>query len=215
MGSTLTLNVCLLASKGLSKETIVKDFLNRLLKDEYKIIIGVDAPTTKVEKKVKLQFWIFTTTLDWEEFISKRISGSNGIVIIYDITNSETLDWALERVQFIRSNLDHVPPVLLIGNKLELEENREINKEQIKDFIEINEISASMEISLKTGENIENTFMKLTEMMLKSTESDYKIEVNRTPAPTGYKHLGVLIAIIIWTISVVTSLITYFVFLVF
>ena len=215
MSSTLTLNVCLLASKGVSKETIVKDFLNRLLKDEYKIIVGVNAPTMNVEKKVKFQFWIFTTTLDWEEFISNRISGSNGIVIIYDITNSETLDWALERIQSIRSNLDHVPPVLLIGNKLELEENREINKEQIKDFIEINEISASMEISLKTGENIENTFMKLTEMMLRSTESDYKIEVNRVPAPKGYKHLGVLIAIIMLTISVVTSLIAYFVFLVF
>jgi len=215
MSSTLVLNVCLLASKGISKETIVKDFLNRLLKDEYKIIIGVDAPTTSVEKKVKLQFWIFTSTLDWEEYIVKQISGSNGIVTMYDITDSETLDWVSERIQSIRSNLDDVPPVLLIGNKLELEENREVTKEQIKDFVEINEISSSMEISLKTGENVENTFMKLTEMMLRNTESDYQIKVNRIPAPKGYKHLGILIAILIWTISVITSLIVYFVFLVF
>ena len=215
MSSTLILNVCMLASKGVSKETIVKDFLNRLLKDEYKIIIGVDAPTTSVEKKVKLQFWIFTSALDWEEFISKQISGSNGIVIMYDITDSETLNWVSERIQSIRSKLDDVPPILLIGNKVELEENREITEEQIMNFIEINEISSSMEISLKTGQNIENTFMKLTEMMLRNTESDYQIKVNRIPAPKGYKHLAILIAIAIWTISVVTSLIVYLVFLVF
>jgi GTPase SAR1 family protein len=214
MSSTLTLDVCLLASKGISKETIIKDFLNRLLIDEYKIIIGVNAPTTKVEKKVKLQFWIFTSTLDWEEYILKQISGSNGIVIIYDLTDPETLIWASERIQSIKSKLDNVPPILLIGNNVELEDNREISEEQIKDFIEINEISSSMDISLKTGQNIENSFMNLTEMMLRSTESDYQIKVKRIPAPKGYKHLGILIAILIWGISVITSLIVYFIFLV-
>jgi len=215
MSSTLTLNVCLLASKGVSKEIIERDFLNQILTEEYKIIVGVDTPTATAEKKVKLQFWIFDTTLDWEEFISRHIHDSNGIVILYDITDSETLDWAFEKIQSIRSNLDHVPPILLIGNKLELEENREIKEEQLNDFIEVNEISSSMEISLETGENIENTFIKLTEMMLKSNESDYKIKVNRTPPLGGYKYLGALIAVLIYVISVITSLIVYLIFLVF
>ncbi len=215
MSSALTLNVCLLASEGISKETIVRDFLNRLLIDEYKIVIGVDAPTIKVEKKVKLPFWIFTSALDWEEFISKKIREANGIVIIYDLTDSETLTWASERIQSLKSNLDTVPPILLIGNNVELEDNREISEEQIKDFIEINGISSSMEMSLKTGENIENTFMKLTKMMLRQTESDYQIEVNRIPREKGFKHLGILIAVLIYVISVVTSLIVYLIFLVF
>ena len=215
MSSALTLNVCLLASEGISKETIVRDFLNRLLIDEYKIVIGVDAPTIKVEKKVKLPFWIFTSALDWEEFISKKIREANGIVIIYDLTDSETLTWASERIQSLKSNLDTVPPILLIGNNVELEDNREISEEQIKDFIEINGISSSMEISLKTGENIENTFMKLTKMMLRQTESDYQIEVTRIPREKGFKYLGILIAVLIYVISLITSLIAYLIFLVF
>ena len=214
MSSTLDLNVCLLASKEISKETIVQDFLNRLLKDEYKIIVGVDAPTTSVEKKVKLQFWIFTPKINWEEFILKQISGSRGIVIVYDMTDPETLIWASERIQDIRNNLENVPPILLIGNKLELKEDQEISEEQIKDFIEINEISSSLEISLKTGENIEDAFMKLTEMMVKSTESDYQIKVNRTPPEKGPKHLAIIVAGLIYVISVVTSLIAYLIFLV-
>jgi len=214
MSSTLDLNVCLLASKEISKETIVQDFLNRLLKDEYKIIVGVDAPTTSVEKKVKLQFWIFTPKINWEEFILKQISGSRGIVIVYDMTDPETLIWASERIQDIRNNLENVPPILLIGNKLELKEDQEISEEKIKDFIEINEISSSLEISLKTGENIEDAFMKLTEMMVKSTESDYQIKVKRTPPEKGPKHLAIIVAGLIYVISVVTSLIAYLIFLV-
>jgi len=220
MSSSLILNVCMLSSRGVSKETLVRDFLNQLLKEEYKIIIGVDAPTETKEKKLKLQFWIFPykslkDTLKWEEFLSNQIKGSNGIVIMYDITDAETLDWVSDRIQAIKNNLDYVPPVMLIGNKLEVEGNREISIEHVTEFKEANDISSSMEISLKTGENIENTFMKLTEMMLKNTESDYQVKINRIPPPKGYKHLGILIAIIICTISVITSLIAYFIFLVF
>ena len=220
MSSSLIFNVCMLSSRGVSKETLVRDFLNQLLKDEYKIILGVDAPTESKETKLKLQFWVFPyeslkDTLKWEEFLSNKIKGSNGIVIMYDITDVETLDWVSDRIQAIKNNLDYVPPVLLIGNKLELEENREISEEQIKDFIEINEISSSLEISLKTGENIEDAFMKLTEMMVKSTESDYQIKVNRTPPERGPKHLAIIVAGLIYVISVVTSLIVYLVFLVY
>ncbi|MHA2037141.1 MAG: hypothetical protein ACW972_07555 [Promethearchaeota archaeon] len=215
MNSTLTLNVCLLASKGISREIIVSNFLNRLLKDKYKVIVGVDAPTSTIEKKVILQFWIYNTTSDWEEFISKQISESNGIVIIYDITDPETLNWATDRIQSIRSNLDYVPPILLIGDKIELKKNRVISNEKIKEFAEINEISSTTEISLKTGQNIEKTFMELTEMILKNTDYDYKIDVNRITPFRGYKYLGILIAVLIYVISVITSLIAYLVFLVF
>lgn len=219
MSSSLVLNVCMLSSRGVSKETLVRDFLNQLLKEEYKVILGVDAPTETNEKKLKLQFWILPykslkDTLKWEEFLSNKIKGSNGLVIMYDITDAETLDWVSDRVQAIKNNLDYVPPVMLIGNKLEVEGNREISIEQLNEFKETNDISSSMEISLKTGENIEDTFMKLTEMMLKSTETEYQIKVKRTPPEKGPKHLAIIVAGLIFVISVVTSLIAYLIFLV-
>jgi GTPase Era involved in 16S rRNA processing len=120
-----------------------------------------------------------------------------------------------DRIQTIKNNLDYVPPVMLIGNKLEVEENREVFIEQVTEFKKANDISSSMEVSLKTGENIEKTFMELTEMMLRNNEADYEIEIKRIPSSKGYKHLGILIAVLIYTISLITSLITYFVFLVF
>ncbi|MFW9822534.1 MAG: hypothetical protein ACFFE4_06350 [Candidatus Thorarchaeota archaeon] len=215
MSSALTLDVCLIAYQGISKEFIVKNYLNLLLKDEYKVTIKVDAPTATVEKRVKLQFWIFTKEFDWQSFVSKQIVKSKAILIIYDITNSETLKWAYEKIQSIKNILDYIPPILLLGNNIEVEKNREISKEQIKDFITANEIDSTMDISLKTGKNIEKTFMELTEIMLKSNSYDYMIDVKRITPFKGYKHLGILIAVIIYITSVIASLIAYIVFLVF
>jgi len=67
----------------------------------------------------------------------------------------------------IKNNLDYDPPILLVGNKLDLEENREVSKEQVEKFKEKHDISSSMEISLKTGENVEEMFMDITRIILK------------------------------------------------
>jgi GTPase SAR1 family protein len=56
-------------------------------------------------------------------------------------------------------------PILLVGNKLDLEENREVSKERVEKVKEDNNISESMEISLETGENVELMFKKLAEMI--------------------------------------------------
>jgi GTPase SAR1 family protein len=57
---------------------------------------------------------------------------------------------------------------LLVGNKLDLEEYREISKEQLEKFKEENYISESIEFSLETRENVENMFRKFIEMLLEN-----------------------------------------------
>jgi len=57
-------------------------------------------------------------------------------------------------------------PILLVGNKLDLEMKREVSKEQIENFKLTNKISESIQISLETGENVEEMFLRLTKMLL-------------------------------------------------
>ncbi len=65
---------------------------------------------------------------------------------------------------------------MLVGNKLDLEENREISKERIKKFKENSKISSSMEISLQTGKNVEEMFMHIGRMILNSLK--FSINLN-------------------------------------
>jgi len=91
--------------------------------------------------------------------------GTSGAILIYDITNSESLEGLPEFIQIIRKKLGNIP-IILIGNKLDLKQSREVSiKEGIK-FKEKYNLSSYLEISSKRGMNINNSFKVLTEKMI-------------------------------------------------
>ena len=214
MSNPLIYNVCILASEGVSKEAIVGKFVNLILKGDYKITFRVEEKS-RVEEKLKLQFWIFPydhlkDLLNVEEFAYLQIRESNGIILMYDISNSESLNWASQRIQMIRNSIDRVPPILLIGNELEFEKDREVSK-QVSQLKEDDDISSYMEISLETGRNVEKSFLELTKMMLRKTNPEVGIGVKKIAFVRGNKYLTFLVVLLIYGVSVITSLILYFV----
>jgi len=127
--------------------------------------IGVDFFARGVEinrnQKIILDFWIHNEDKKFEFLLNFQTMGAKGIILMYDITNEESLNKLSEWIPLIRDS----PPILLVGNKLDLGSNREVSKELVDIFKEKNNISDSMEISLQTGENVEKMFKKLTEMI--------------------------------------------------
>ena len=215
MSHPITHNICILASEGISKESLENNFVNRISKEDYKVTLGVDLPVKTLKQKIDLQFLIYHYDLlkkvqNWEEFVSENISGSKGIVIMFDEANAETLSWVSRRIQIIKENLDYVPPILLVGNKADLEENQDISEEQIAQFKKNNELSSSMEISLKTGENVEKAFIKLTEMMIGKTKTDYRVEMKRLTFLKENKRLAILLFISIFAITLLLSWFMYY-----
>ena len=164
--------VCLLASKNVGKETLANIFT----KVSDRLAIGVEWFVKSVvingNKQIKIQLWVNTNReyknkdgfkLLWNTYLQ----GTNSIIIMYDITNAETVNILTEWCEVIRKNTKEVIPILLVGNKLDLEEIREVSKELVEKLKEENNISESIEISLQTGENVEKMFLKLTEMAIK------------------------------------------------
>lgn len=130
--------------------------------------------------------------------------------MFYDLTNAETLNLVAKKIQAIQESLSYVPPILLVGNELDLEENREISEEQLQKFKETNNISSSIELSLKTGENVENAFLTLTEMVLRTDKPDYRLDAKRinirkimSDKQSKYAFLTLLIMIVATVVVIV------------
>ena len=85
---------------------------------------------------------------------------------MYDITNLKSLQFLSERYEIIKELGYTNLPILLVGNKLDAEEDREIFPEQVKQFKKNHNLSSSIEISLKSGENVEKMFFDITKMIL-------------------------------------------------
>jgi small GTP-binding protein len=171
MDETLFKKMCLIASKEVGKKTFVRNYVNSFYGDTM-MTIGAAFGIKVVEMygiKINLNFWVNSDKENRFKYLYRRyIDDSNGVILMYDITNAETLNKLSEWYLLIKENLDHDPPILLVGNKLDLEEHREVSKEQVEKFKEKHKLTSSMEISLKTGENVEEMFVNIIKMILAS-----------------------------------------------
>ncbi len=174
-----TFKICIFAGKNIGKKSLSKRFTKPIF-DDYEFDessrgLHFFLKTMKIDDKIaKLQYWLLLGDTEiFKRFHPDRnvnqqyIKGSNGIIKMYDITNKESLNHLSEWSQLIKNKLDYKPPILLVGNKLDLEKNREVSKEEVEKLKKQFGISSSMEISLKTGENVFNMSKKIAEMMYK------------------------------------------------
>ncbi|NVM44103.1 MAG: GTP-binding protein [Candidatus Lokiarchaeota archaeon] len=170
-----TFTVLLLGDPSSGKEEFVHRYISPFFLDESKLTIGVDFYTKTQEcigKKVKLQFWVFGGEERFRFLLHQYCKGKNGAIIMYDITNRQSLDHLPDWTQIIREQSGEIP-IILIGNKLDLEKSREVSKEEGIAIAKKYNLSAYTELSSKTGQNVEKTFTVLTEILIESYSKTY------------------------------------------
>ena len=93
--------------------------------------------------------------------------GANAAVIVFDITEKESLATAKDWVAELQRSLQDDIIITIVGNKIDLEEEREISKDEGIEFA--NSIKASyFEVSAKTGDGINEVFLALTKSLLET-----------------------------------------------
>jgi GTPase SAR1 family protein len=93
------------------------------------------------------------------------------VFLTYDITREDTfqnvLDWLKEVKQHASSDI----LIYLIGNRCDLEEDREVTRERAVEFCKEYHIDKFFETSAKTGDNVEEVFsLSAKELYLQSQE---------------------------------------------
>ena len=114
---------------------------------------------------------------------------ANSIILVYDITNQYSFDECKNYFSLkIKQNCKKNVKVILLGNKRDLENEREVSYEEIKKFADLNNYNF-MEISCLKNENIFDLFEELIvssvernkNVSIKRKESEIKIEKNNNP----------------------------------
>ncbi|MFW9968853.1 MAG: Rab family GTPase [Candidatus Odinarchaeota archaeon] len=171
---TYTFKICLFADRNVGKDTFFKTLSKssnyKDTIDYYRNTTGVNFAVKEVEiHDLKLQFWIFSDMqiygIRFANLRDMYVKGACGVILMYDITNVKTLNRLSEWCKMVKKYSVDIP-ILLVGNKLDLEDNREVSKEQAEKFKEDNDISSWMEISLKTGHNVEKMFLNVASLTL-------------------------------------------------
>jgi len=163
------LKVLFFCDSGVGKQIFIKKYCSGSFGENYKSTIGVDFFTTKIKLRqgdtASLTFWDIAEQSYFNRIMTLYYKDANAGIIMYDITDGNSLNKILEWIQKIREYSGDIP-MLLVGNKSDLQELREVSKEKVEKLKESYDLSSSIEISLKTGENVEQMFMKLAELIL-------------------------------------------------
>ena len=151
-------------------------------------IINVD------RKQIKLQIW---DTAEREMFRpSLRRSyyrGSHGILIIYDVTNKESFNHIKEWLYEIENNANDDICKIIVGNKIDLKDERVVSSEDAAKFCE--EVGIKyIETSAKDSSNIEKLFHDLAIMIYQQNDKNKPkngLETSNTSSTkNGYTALG-------------------------
>ena len=128
---------------------------------EHQVTIGVEFGSFVIKldgKIVKLQIW---DTAGQESFRSiTRIfyRGANCVFLCYDITRQETFNNVQDWLKEIKQHATQDVVVYLIGNRVDQEDLREVQKQAAIDYCKANKIDKFFETSALTGFNVEDVF---------------------------------------------------------
>ena len=128
-------------------------------------------------EKVTIQF---IDTAGQERFFSiakNMIKNADGIILIYDITKKQTFESISNWMENIRENKGENFPIILIGNKSDLEDEREISKEEGE--AKANQLKLHFfETSNKDGINIEKSVIQLINKIFEQKNADIHLKKN-------------------------------------
>lgn len=91
---------------------------------------------------------------------------------MYDISRASTFKSLDRWLEDLRSHVDPEVPIIVVGNKSDLREQREVTADQAKVWCEQNCIDLHLETSALDNSNVENAFFMLINAMVKQIETD-------------------------------------------
>ena len=169
----ISLKILLVGDSEVGKTSLLLKYIDHVFPEEHIATIGVEYKVKFIVKddyNIKLQIW---DTAGQERFhsITKSIyRNTNGVLFVYDITKKNTFknikNWIKDT-----ENVDKEIKGVIIGNKIDLDENREIEEDDLKELSNKKNMPA-LECSAKNNINVNEAFNRLIDELLKDkTES--------------------------------------------
>ncbi len=162
-----TFKIMMLGDASVGKTSLTMRYISGYFMEDLKLTIGVDfysKTTSFKDKKVKLQIWDFGGEERFRFLLSQYSKGANGAFFLYDITNQTSLDHLPDWTQVIREHAGEIP-IMLIGSKVDLHDFRAVSRDDGILAAKKYNLASFVELSSKTGENVEKAFNVMTEIL--------------------------------------------------
>ena len=173
----ISLKILILGDSSVGKTTLLLKYVDGYFPTVYVATIGVEYKIKRININgidISLQIW---DTAGQERFrgITKNfMKGADGIIYVYDITKKSSFE-SLKNWIFQSEEATEGFKKIIIGNKIDLEKERQITKESLNKFCQSRNIKG-MEVSAKNDVNVNECFETLAKLIIEGKSKEQLIE---------------------------------------
>lgn len=155
---------------AVGKTSMVHRFVEDSFETDYKATIGTsimkkECDFETLNSSVRFVIWDLAGQQQFARVRQSYLANARAGILVYDVTRKKTYEKVKDWFDEIKKNTKEIS-MILVGNKIDLVEEREVSTEEGRELAE--ELSLSyIETSAKTGENIEDAFRMLALQLIK------------------------------------------------
>ena len=182
-------NIMTLGNVAVGKTSFIIRYTENTFKSTYLTTLGIDYKskiiTLKNQKKCKIVFFDTAGQEKYKSLAINVIKKADGIILMYDVTNKTSFEsisiWMKNAIDIKGKDF----PVILIGNKIDLVDTREVSTEDGENAAKKYGINF-YEISNKIGTNVEEACLHLINLIIyqhsnkKDNVSKKNIKINKS-----------------------------------
>jgi small GTP-binding protein len=164
------IKIMIIGESKIGKTSLISRYCNNQFYGAYLSTIGIDFQIKNLilnNKNIRLQIWDTAGEERYRNIAKNYFQSSDGFVIVYDISNSETFEKLDYWIEQIKTNSQESSKMILFGNKSDIEDSRQVSKEEGKEYA-IKYNLNFFEVSAKEGTNVKEGFECFVKEILNS-----------------------------------------------
>ena len=172
----MMLKIVIIGDSAVGKTNIMSKYINNEFHEDSKATVGVEFGDKFFDvegHKIKAQIWDTAGQERYKSITNAYFKGAKGALVVYDITRKVTFNSVDKWIADLRASADKKVNIILIGNKSDLENNREVTKDEGLEKSKALGV-AFMETSASNGDNIDKAFDVMIKQVYNIYSSDLK-----------------------------------------
>lgn len=156
--------IVILGDTCVGKSCILMRFVKNSMLHNHLSTIGIDSSTktiTTERGKATLQIWDTAGQDKFRSISQSYIRNGDAIILVYDITSDDTFQHVTTWMDAIHNMAKQDVPIILVGNKTDMENERRITTEEGQKLAEKYKLLFK-EVSAMTGDGVADAFTMLT-----------------------------------------------------